>query len=125
MAACVAVFVYGTLMDEDLLYSLTQCRFSRSEAELAGFERVFPSNGYPYIIPNSNKTVRGIVLLGVDALSLAALDNYEEEGSLYHRHSVTVIARGFLLPCEVYVGDVTALTARFSLAAPTLASSNP
>ena len=113
MAACVDVFVYGTLMDENFLYSLTRCRFLRSEAELAGFERVSPSNGYPYIVPNPNRVVGGLVLFNVDASSLAIFDDYEEEGVLYHRRSLEVMVGERRLPCEVYVGDVAALTRHF------------
>lgn len=124
MAACVDLFVYGTLMDEDLLYSLTHCRFFRSEAKLAGFEKLSQPNGYPYISPKRDTTVRGLLLHNVDAASLAALDDYEAEGVLYHRCSVEVTVGERRLLCEVYVGDVVALTARFPLAAPNSASIN-
>lgn len=115
MAACVDLFVYGTLMNEELLYSLTHCRFSPSEAELAGFERFAPLNGYPYIVPKQGRTVRGLLLHNVDEASLAILDDYEEEGVLYHRRPVEVTVGERRFPCEAYVGDVIALIARFPL----------
>lgn len=113
MAACVDLFVYGTLMSENRLYSLTKCHFARREAELAGFERFVPSTGYPYIIPQTKACVRGVLLFGVDSISLAVLDQYEEEGHLYYRHRVEVKVGDAYIPCEVYVGNVKALEARF------------
>jgi gamma-glutamylcyclotransferase (GGCT)/AIG2-like uncharacterized protein YtfP len=112
MRASVDLFVYGTLMNEDLLYSLTRCRFSRSEAELAGFARLSQPNGYPYIVPRQDATVCGLLLHNIDTASLAILDDYEEEGVLYQRRSVVVTVGERRLPCEVYVGNVATLTRR-------------
>jgi gamma-glutamylcyclotransferase (GGCT)/AIG2-like uncharacterized protein YtfP len=116
MAACVDLFVYGTLMDERCLFSLTGRSFPRCEAKLPGFERIVPKTGYPYIVPKASACVRGILLSGVDQSSLAILDQYEEEGYLYHRRSVEAVVDGRCLPCETYVGDVKALQAYFSAA---------
>jgi gamma-glutamylcyclotransferase (GGCT)/AIG2-like uncharacterized protein YtfP len=113
MAASIDLFVYGTLMREDCLASLTGRRFPRRKAELSGFERIVPPSGYPYITPKAGARVQGFLLLGVDFTSLAVLDNYEEEGHLYHRRRVEVTAGSLRIPCEVYVGDVEALKARF------------
>jgi len=78
MADEVDLFVYGTLMNESVLYSLTGRYFPRYEAELSGFERFLPHNGYPYVIPNPRARVQGILLTGIDPTALAALDRYEE-----------------------------------------------
>lgn len=107
----VALFVYGTLLDEKVLYSITGRRFPRWEAELFGFERLVPRNGYPYIIPNPGARVQGILLLGIDLPTLAALDRYEEEGHLYHRCQVEVTVAGRCVTCDTYVGDVEAFKA--------------
>jgi len=111
MVAEVDLFVYGTLMDESVLYSLTGRRFPKSAAELSGFERCNPANGYPYIIPNPGARVRGILLSGIDPTALAALDRYEEEGRLYHRCQVEVTTNGRRVTCETYIGDVEAFKA--------------
>src|SRR5262245_22683022 len=113
MTACVDLFVYATLMSEIRLYSLTQRHFPRCGAELPGFERIVPSTGYPYIIPKIKGRVLGILLRDIDPTSLAVLDQYEEEGHLYHRRRVEVIISDARVPCEVYVGNVEALQARF------------
>jgi hypothetical protein len=40
----------------------------------------------------------------IDAASLRALDAYEDEGRLYVRCPVDVLAQGKRVPCETYVG---------------------
>ena len=109
MADEVDLFVYGTLMNESVLYSLTGRYFPRYEAELSGFERFIPNNGYPCIVPNPRARVQGILLAGIDPTALAALDRYEEEGYLYHRCRVEVTVGDRCMPCETYVGDAAAL----------------
>jgi len=111
MADEVDLFVYGTLMNESVLYSLTGRSFARYEAELFGFARFAPENGYPYIVPKPRARVRGILLRQIDPVALAALDRYEEEGRLYHRCRVAVTVDGRQVPCEAYVGNVEALKA--------------
>ena len=110
MEAEVDLFVYGTQMSKRVLYSLTGRCFSRRKAELSGFARIIPKNGYPYIIPRTGARVPGILLSGIDLTALAALDDYEEEGRLYHRYRVEVTVDGRQVPCETYVGKVGALT---------------
>ena len=105
------LFVYGTLMNESILHSLTGRFFPRSEAELSGFERFTPDHGYPYIVPNPRTRVRGILLIGIDQVALSALDHYEEEGHLYHRCRVEVTVSSRRVSCETYVGNVEALEA--------------
>jgi gamma-glutamylcyclotransferase (GGCT)/AIG2-like uncharacterized protein YtfP len=111
MADEVDLFVYGTLMNESVLCSLTGRSFPRCEAELSGFERFTPNHGYPYIVPNPKARVHGILLTGIDQAALAALDRYEEEGHLYHRCRVEVTMSGRRVPCETYVGDAEVLEA--------------
>ena len=111
MADEVDLFVYGTLMDESVLRSLTGRSFSRYEAELSGFERFTPAHAYPYIVPHPRSQVRGILLIGIDQTALAALDRYEEEGHLYYRRRVEVTTSGRRVPCETYVGNAQILEA--------------
>ena len=77
MTAEIDLFVYGTLVSESCLSSLTGRYFPRREAKLSGFERLVPSTGYPYIIPKAGACVQGFLLSGVDPIALAALDQYE------------------------------------------------
>jgi gamma-glutamylcyclotransferase (GGCT)/AIG2-like uncharacterized protein YtfP len=110
--ASASLFVYGTLMSEARLYSLTGRRFPRRRARLDGFARILPRGGHPYIVPRLGAHVVGVLLEGVDADSLGRLDAYEDEGRLYHRRPVEVMAAGRRVACETYVGDVATLRAR-------------
>src|SRR2546426_2157212 len=99
----VALFVYGTLMDEDRLAQLTGRRFPRRRAALEGFARVVAAHGYPTIVPRAGGRVEGVLLENVDAASLAALDAYEDEGRLYARSAAEVVVDGERVACEGYV----------------------
>ena len=105
MATGTALFVYGTLMSEDRLFSLTGRRFLRCPAILADHARVFPEalGGYPDLAPRAGEQVIGVLLEDVDTASLHALDAYEDLGRLYQRRQVEVSARGVRVACQVYV----------------------
>ena len=95
------LFVYGTLTDPERIIALTGKQFARVDATLSGFERVNSPLGYPFILPRPGASVRGVLLLDVDPVSLGRLDAYEAEGDLYRRQVVVV---------EVADGQVTAMT---------------
>jgi gamma-glutamylcyclotransferase (GGCT)/AIG2-like uncharacterized protein YtfP len=99
----VALFVYGTLMDEEHLEQLTGRRFPRRRATLERFARVVAAHGYPTIVPQAGARVEGVLIEGVDAASLAALDAYEDAGRLYARRPAEVLVDGERVPCEVYL----------------------
>src|SRR5262245_30603977 len=99
-----ALFVYGTLLDDARVKTVTGRRFPRRTARLDGWERIAPTGGYPYIIARPGAVVHGALLEDVDADSLRALDRYEDEGRLYVRRPVTVIVDGEAVACETYVG---------------------
>ena len=103
-----ALFVYGTLIDERRLHALTGRAFPRRPARLEGYERIAPPGGYPYVVPRPGGAVDGWLVEEVDPTSLHRLDVYEDEGRLYWRRPVEVIADGVRVPCEVYVGNVDA-----------------
>ncbi|HJQ83062.1 MAG TPA: gamma-glutamylcyclotransferase family protein [Candidatus Binatia bacterium] len=100
----VALFVYGTLMDAGQVLALTGRRFPTRPARLGDFERLAPAGGYPYVVSRAGAHVDGLLLEDVDPASLRALDRYEEEGRLYVRRPVEVLADGVRLACETYVG---------------------
>jgi gamma-glutamylcyclotransferase (GGCT)/AIG2-like uncharacterized protein YtfP len=98
------LFVYGTLIDPQRVAALTGQRFERVDAMLSGFERVNSPLGYPFILPRSGSVVRGVLLLDIDAVSLAHLDAYEAEGDLYRRQVVEVELADRRVPAMTYVG---------------------
>jgi gamma-glutamylcyclotransferase (GGCT)/AIG2-like uncharacterized protein YtfP len=105
-----ALFVYGTLTDGRRLHAVTGRSFRRRPAHLDGYERVEPPGSYPYVVPKPDGRVEGWLIEDVDADSLLRLDAYEDEGRLYWRRPVAVIADGVPVACEVYVGNVDLLS---------------
>lgn len=104
MPGGVSLFVYGTLMDEERLHGLTGRRFARRPARLEGYARLVGTSGYPFVVPQARGLVDGFLLEDVDPASLRLLDRYEDEGRLYVRRPVEVIAGGRRIDCEAYVG---------------------
>jgi gamma-glutamylcyclotransferase (GGCT)/AIG2-like uncharacterized protein YtfP len=97
-----SLFVYGTLLDDACVRRVTGRTFPRRAASLPGHRRVWPAGGHPYLVADPAGAVAGAVLDGLDASALAALDAYEEEGSLYVRETVTVVVGGAPVPCWIY-----------------------
>jgi len=104
-----ALFVYGTLTSERCVREVTGRSFPRRPARLEGFERLAPPGGYPYIVPKPGGVVEGWLIENIDPPALERLDAYEDEGRLYLRRPVEVIADGERVSCQTYVGNVAAL----------------
>jgi gamma-glutamylcyclotransferase (GGCT)/AIG2-like uncharacterized protein YtfP len=98
------LFAYGTLMDGERVFAVTGRRFPGRPARLDGYRRITSDHGYPYVVPAPGSHVDGLLLEGIDAGSLRALDRYEDEGRLYRRRPVEVIVGGARVSCETYVG---------------------
>ena len=101
--AGVSLFVYGTLLNDELVRQLTGRVFSKRPATLEGFERVEPPGDYPYIARKPGARVAGCLLDGIDAASLARLDAYEGDGYVRTTLEATV-GDGERVACESYVG---------------------
>src|SRR5262249_41671517 len=111
----VALFVYGTLMDDACLEGITGRRFARRPARLEGFERVMPTRGYPYIVPRIDAHVDGHLIEAIDPASPRKPDPYEEEGRLYVRRPVEVVVDGTRIACQTYVGNADVHRHRFGI----------
>jgi gamma-glutamylcyclotransferase (GGCT)/AIG2-like uncharacterized protein YtfP len=98
------LFVYGTLMDEETVHQITGRRFAREVALLPDFERIEPPREYPVVRTRPGARVEGILLLDVDPISLARLDDYEEVGRLYLRQEVVVLVGSDTRRCSAYIG---------------------
>jgi gamma-glutamylcyclotransferase (GGCT)/AIG2-like uncharacterized protein YtfP len=98
------LFVYGTLTDPERVTALTNTQFERVDATLSDFERVNSPLGYPFIVPRPGASVRGVLLLDVDPVSLGQLDAYEAEGDLYRRQVVVVEVADRQMSAMTYVG---------------------
>ncbi|MGH8067201.1 MAG: gamma-glutamylcyclotransferase family protein [Candidatus Entotheonellia bacterium] len=98
------LFVYGTLTDPERVTALTSMQFERVDATLSGFARVNSPLGYPFILPRPGASVRGVLLLDIDPISLGQLDAYEAEGDLYRRQVVVVEVTDRQVSAMTYVG---------------------
>jgi len=105
----VILFVYGTLMDDALVFELTGRRFRTAPATLNGFRKVSPRLGYPYVVVDPGGVVNGLALYDVDAEALRRFDVYEDEGRLYRRVEVAVTVAEREERALTYVGMRTAL----------------
>jgi gamma-glutamylcyclotransferase (GGCT)/AIG2-like uncharacterized protein YtfP len=99
----VDLFVYGTLMDDVVVAQLTGRRFAKHRAQLAGYRKCTPCGGYPYIVPDDEGHVEGLVLRDVTNEALQAFDEYEDEGRLYRRVEVPVTIAGQAARAFAYV----------------------
>lgn len=83
------LFAYGTLMCEDIFYSVAGMKLSYSAGLLKGYCR-YPVIGhvYPGILPRCGFTVQGIVYSDVPDRVRLRLDRFE--GEMYERCSVLV-----------------------------------
>ena len=107
------LFVYGTLMDDANVRSLTGRLFPKEPAILWNFERIVPNRGYPYIVRKDGASVSGVVLKEVDRDSMFRLDQYESEGDLYERVLVPLEVKQGIVDAHVYVGRPETLKAHY------------
>jgi gamma-glutamylcyclotransferase (GGCT)/AIG2-like uncharacterized protein YtfP len=103
------LFVYGTLMDEELVVQLTGRSFGRVPARLPGYRRIEPPGSYAYIVPDPRGDVVGLLLQGLDQEAMRALDAYEDEGRLYQRTAVDVLIGDERCRALTYVGVMPAV----------------
>lgn len=96
------LFVYGTLVEEELVFELTGRRFARLPATLHGYRREMVQGGFPRVLPDPAAQVEGFLLCDIDPASLRVLDLYEDEGRLYRRISVSVSVPGGERAAAVY-----------------------
>ena len=95
------VFVYGTLMRGERAHDFLNDAVFEGEYLLRGFA-IYDLGRYPGIAPLEGGAVYGEVYSVVPDM-LRQMDEYEEEGSLYHRRTVTVENEGGRLSAFVYV----------------------
>ena len=84
------LFVYGTLMDADIMGRVTGSAYQSQEATLQEYSRrTVRGEVYPAIIKQSGCCVDGVVYFNISLLDIDRLDKFE--GSLYERIEVEVI----------------------------------
>jgi gamma-glutamylcyclotransferase (GGCT)/AIG2-like uncharacterized protein YtfP len=83
------LFVYGSLMCEDIMFAVTGTLLRSSLAVLPGYRRFSVKNElYPAVIPSDGHQVEGLVYHGLSAEDLIRLDRFEE--GMYDRRPVRV-----------------------------------
>lgn len=91
-----SVFTYGSLMCEDIMFSIVGPCERQQQASLSGYQRR-PVRGetYPGITPLTGASVSGIVYSGINNDALRALDRFE--GAMYQRCRVKPVLQGGLV----------------------------
>lgn len=96
------LFVYGTLMEEEIGRRMGLGRYERIPAVLRGYSRKRVKNEvYPGLVEDEGNEVAGVVFLDVTKQDVGRLDRFE--GEEYDRISVTVFSRDRSLICETYL----------------------
>ena len=96
------LFVYGSLMFDQVLTGLVQGRYEKVDAELRGYARLqVRGELYPGLVRATRGRVQGAVLTGVTADDLQRLDLFE--GHYYKRIAVRVYMQGTIISAQTYV----------------------
>lgn len=97
------VFVYGTLLNDEVLEVILGHTPTKCSAQLHGYKRVkVLGQMYPAILPDENSKVDGAILTELTARDLKRLDEYE--GLYYERMPVLVSVAGDLSQhCTTYI----------------------
>ena len=111
------LFVYGTLLFDELVMALSGKHFASAAATLHGYSRHAivrdgKQEAYPAIQPNPSGIVPGRVLFNVDEPSMRRIDCFESDPPVYDRtevqvdldegkeiSAITYVARPGLTPC--------------------------
>lgn len=100
-AALHKVFVYGSLMDDEVVNMLLKRVPSSSSAVLPDYHRYsIKGRDYPAILPVQKEKVNGKVLFGITDSELDVLDTFEDVE--YERRSVSVTTPDCMETLEVY-----------------------
>lgn len=96
------LFVYGTLMFDEILQQLVKNRYQKIVAQLPGHvRRTIKGEDYPGVIPSPGSTVLGELVLDVHADDIVRLDEFE--GEYYERKPVIIISGKTEYPAEAYI----------------------
>jgi len=96
------VFVYGTLMFDEVWQQLSSRRYQKMDVVLADFIRLkVRGEEYPGIVPSSGNRVPGQLILDVTPDDIQQLDIFE--GEYYQREQVNVLSGNKEYPADTYV----------------------
>ena len=96
------LFVYGSLMYDEVLNRLVGTQYQKMEAILPGYQCLqVAGEVYPALLKRSSKSTKGHVLLEVSQRDLNVLDRFE--GKYYIRSSKNILVGSVLLKADVYL----------------------
>jgi gamma-glutamylcyclotransferase (GGCT)/AIG2-like uncharacterized protein YtfP len=102
MIAMKNIFVYGSLMFEEVWGQLTHNQYHKMDAHLKGFIRLkVKGEEYPGIIPSPDNQVTGHLYINVCSDDIEQLDSFE--GELYQRSQVIVLSDGSEYKADTYI----------------------
>jgi gamma-glutamylcyclotransferase (GGCT)/AIG2-like uncharacterized protein YtfP len=107
------LFVYGTLMNDEYVRLLLKRTVPAQAAKLHHHLRVAPSWSFPFVVKHHGAVCHGRILKGLDPQELKIIDEFEDEGRLYHRTPVVARAGDLRQRCQTYVGDIQNLQKSF------------
>ena len=98
-----ALFTYGSLMCEDIMFRVAGACQVAGDAVLDGFRCLSVCDEeYPAIAPRENAVTRGVLYRNIAADGWRKLDDFE--GEMYERRSVTVkLISGEEVSADTYV----------------------
>jgi gamma-glutamylcyclotransferase (GGCT)/AIG2-like uncharacterized protein YtfP len=84
------IFVYGSLMFDDVWNRVVKRRYQKQPALLPGYRRMaIRGKSYPGLIKSVNSSVQGVIYFNVFARDIKRLDKFE--GRYYRKVPVTVL----------------------------------
>lgn len=97
------IFVYGSLMFDDVWNRIVQHRYEKQAAVVSGYKRLsIKGESYPGLVTSFNSSVDGVLYLNVTAQDIKRLDKFE--GEYYKKIPVAVLSEtGRVLNAEVYL----------------------
>ncbi len=97
------IFVYGTLLNDEVLEIILEYIPVKHSARLDGYKRVkVRGENYPAILADKNSEVEGALITALSDIDLKRLDEYE--GGYYERIPVVVTMPGEVSQqCMTYV----------------------
>jgi len=97
------LFVYGTLMCEDIMQEVSGCLPEHRRGVLEGYTRFrVRDHVYPGLLQREGNRVEGVVYLNVPASAYKRLDRFEAE--MYIRRNVSITIDGVgRLTAETYI----------------------
>jgi gamma-glutamylcyclotransferase (GGCT)/AIG2-like uncharacterized protein YtfP len=96
------LFVYGSLLNEEVRFSLIKEKFKTLEARLPGYRReTVRGQTYPAIVADRDSFVDGLIVMGLTNHHLRVLDRFE--GRYYRRASIKALTADGEISCDTYV----------------------